>query len=65
MLNLHEELGEQSRAPDAATGDHVPAGQTAWQELHRSTVGQMEGGAVIEPAAETVAQTMGITLVSH
>ena len=45
-----DELAERREALDAAGGYRFPPSQTPWQALHRRTVGQHEGGAVIEDA---------------
>ncbi|MBS7540079.1 IlvD/Edd family dehydratase [Ancylobacter lacus] len=67
MLVSDEEL-ERRRAELAAQGGYAyPAHQTPWQEIQRSLVGQMETGAVLEPAVryQRIAQTMGMPRDNH
>jgi dihydroxy-acid dehydratase len=40
------------QALEAAGGYPHPASQTPWQELQRAVVGQLETGAVLEPAVK-------------
>ena len=47
-----EELAERRRVFDAAGGYRYPASQTPWQEIQRSMVGELETGAVLEPAVK-------------
>ncbi|WP_342249460.1 IlvD/Edd family dehydratase [Sphingomonas sp. OTU376] len=52
----------------AALGiDYVPEAQTPWQEIHRSLVGQFDGGAVFENAVkyQRIAQKYGVPRDSH
>ncbi len=67
MLVPEEELAERRRALEAAGGYKYPPHQTPWQEIQRGLVGQMETGAVLEPAVryQRIAQTMGIPRDSH
>ncbi|MEJ7928222.1 IlvD/Edd family dehydratase [Sphingobium sp. AN641] len=51
MLISEEEL-ERRRAMLDATPYPVVPSQTPWQEIHRQTVGQFDGGAVIELAVK-------------
>lgn len=51
MLISDEEL-ERRRAALDANPYEVVASQTPWQEIHRQTVGQFDGGAVIELAVK-------------
>jgi len=62
-----EELAERHRTLQAAGGYHYPESQTPWQEIQRSYVGQMETGAVLEPAVkyQRIAQTKGIPRDNH
>jgi dihydroxy-acid dehydratase len=46
MLVPDEELARRKQGPVPA----VPESQTVWQEIYRATVGQLETGAVMEPA---------------
>ncbi|MDB5454584.1 MAG: Dihydroxy-acid dehydratase [Caulobacter sp.] len=67
MLVPAEELAERRRALEAAGGYAYPASQTPWQEIQRATVGQLETGAVLEPAVkyQRIAQTMGVPRDNH
>ena len=51
----------------AAGGYAYPESQTPWQEMQRAVVGQMETGAVLEPAVkyQRVAQSMGVPRDNH
>ena len=44
------EMAERRVALEAAGGFQYPPSQTPWQELQRATVGQLQTGAVLEPA---------------
>jgi dihydroxy-acid dehydratase len=44
------EWAERRAAFEAAGGFSYPASQTPWQEIQRSMVGELETGAVLEPA---------------
>ncbi|MCV0413861.1 MAG: dihydroxy-acid dehydratase family protein [Brevundimonas sp.] len=50
ILISDEELAERRAAFEAAGGYRYPASQTPWQEMQRAVVGQLETGAVLEPA---------------
>ena len=50
ILISDEELAERRQAFEAAGGYKYPASQTPWQEMQRAVVGQLETGAVLEPA---------------
>ena len=52
---------------DADGGYHYPAHQTPWQEIQRGLVGELETGAVLEPAVkyQRIAQTKGIPRDNH
>jgi len=52
VLISPEELAERRKALEAAGGYHYPASQTPWQEMQRGVVGQLETGAVLEPAVK-------------
>jgi dihydroxy-acid dehydratase len=60
-------LAERRRALDAAGGYAYPAHQTPWQEIQRGVVGQLETGAVLEPAVhyQRIAQTKGTPRDNH
>ncbi|WP_029353803.1 IlvD/Edd family dehydratase [Bosea sp. 117] len=67
MLLPEEELAARRTALEAEGGYHYPANQTPWQEIQRNLVGQLEGGAVLEPAVryQRIAQTMGVPRDNH
>jgi len=59
---------ENRRKALAATGGYpYPASQTPWQELQRGTTGQLDTGAVLEPAVkyQRLAQKVGVPRHSH
>lgn len=62
-----EELASRRRALEAAGGYAYPDSQTPWQEIQRAYVGQLETGAVLEPAVnyQRIAQTKGIPRDNH
>jgi len=64
MLVDDEELARRRAALDI---DYVPESQTPWQEIHRSLVGQFDGGAVFENAVkyQRIAQKFGVPRDSH
>ncbi len=61
------ELAERRAALKAAGGYAYPASQTPWQEIQRSMVGQLETGAVLEPAVKyhRIIDTLGLPRDSH
>ena len=67
----HPDLGGRTGAPAHRTrragGYKYPDHQTPWQEIQRGMVGQMDTGAVLEPAVsyQRIAQTMGIPRDNH
>ncbi|WGD29568.1 dihydroxy-acid dehydratase family protein [Ancylobacter sp. WKF20] len=67
MLVSDEELAKRRAELEAAGGYAYPAHQTPWQEIQRTFVGQMETGAVLEPAVryQRIAQTMGLPRDNH
>jgi dihydroxy-acid dehydratase len=67
MLVSEEELARRRQALQAAGGYRYPESQTPWQELQRQSVGQLETGAVLEPAVkyQRLAQTKGVPRHSH
>ncbi|MDM9625466.1 IlvD/Edd family dehydratase [Rhizobium sp. S152] len=67
ILISNEELAERHAALKAAGGYVYPESQTPWQEIQRNYVGQMETGAVLEPAVkyQRIAQTKGIPRDNH
>jgi dihydroxy-acid dehydratase len=67
MLVPEDELGRRRQALQAAGGYHYPENQTPWQELQRNIVGQLQTGAVLEPAVkyQRLAQIVGVPRHSH
>ncbi len=67
ILISDEEIAKRRAALVAAGGYVYPESQTPWQEIQRSYVGQMETGAVLEPAVkyQRIAQTKGIPRDNH
>jgi dihydroxy-acid dehydratase len=67
MLVPEAELAERRAALEAAGGYLYPESQTPWQEMQRATIGQAEGGAVLEPAVkyQRLAQTVGVPRHNH
>ena len=61
------EISERRKALEAAGGYAYPESQTPWQEMQRAVVGQMETGAVLEPAVkyQRIAQTKGLPRDNH
>jgi dihydroxy-acid dehydratase len=61
------EIVERRKALEAAGGFAHPESQTPWQEMQRAVVGQMETGAVLEPAVkyQRIAQTKGLPRDNH
>ena len=67
LLLPEEEIARRRAALDAEGGYQYPANQTPWQEIQRGIVGQMESGAVLEPAVryQRIAQTQGLPRDNH
>ena len=67
MLVSDEELARRRQALQDAGGYPFPASQTPWQELQRANVGQLQTGAVLEPAVkyQRLAQNQGVPRHSH
>ncbi|MEH6691252.1 MAG: IlvD/Edd family dehydratase [Pseudorhizobium pelagicum] len=67
ILISEEELAERRQTLEAHGGYQYPKHQTPWQEIQRGIVGQMESGAVLEPAVkyQRIAQTEGIPRDNH
>jgi dihydroxy-acid dehydratase len=61
------ELEARRQALQDAGGYQFPGNQTPWQEIQRTFVGQMETGAVLEPAVkyQRIAQTKGMPRDNH
>ncbi|HWA91439.1 MAG TPA: IlvD/Edd family dehydratase [Rhizomicrobium sp.] len=67
VLISQAEIDKRRKALDEAGGYAYPASQTPWQEMQRAAVGQMETGAVLEPAVkfQRIARTKGIPRHNH
>lgn len=67
VLVSPSEIVERRKALEAAGGYAYPESQTPWQEIQRSVVGQLETGAVLEPAVryQRIAQTKGLPRDNH
>jgi dihydroxy-acid dehydratase len=67
VLISDEEIAGRRRELEASGGFPIPASQTPWQELQRDTIGQLETGAVLEPAVkyQRIAQTKGLPRDNH
>jgi dihydroxy-acid dehydratase len=67
VLLSEVELRERHQELKAAGGYVYPDSQTPWQEMQRGVVGQMETGAVLEPAVkyQRIARTKGIPRHNH
>ena len=61
------DIAARREALDARGGYIYPESQTPWQEMQRDVVGQMETGAVLEPAVkyQQIARTKGIPRHNH
>jgi len=67
ILIPNAELAERRAVFEAAGGYKYPASQTPWQEIQRSMVGQLETGAVLEPAVKyhRIIDTVGLPRDNH
>ncbi|RKF17641.1 dihydroxy-acid dehydratase [Altericroceibacterium spongiae] len=67
MLVSDEEIARRRKELDEKGGYPFPASQTPWQELQRSVMGELESGAVMEPAVkyQRIAQTIGVPRHNH
>ncbi|WP_313445252.1 IlvD/Edd family dehydratase [Brevundimonas sp.] len=67
ILISDAELSERRQAFEAAGGYKYPASQTPWQEMQRDVVGQLETGAVLEPAVKyhRIVDTIGLPRDNH
>ncbi|MDR7117776.1 IlvD/Edd family dehydratase [Caulobacter sp. BE254] len=67
VLVTPEEIVARRKVLEAAGGYAYPESQTPWQEIQRAIVGQMETGAVLEPAIkyQRIAQTKGLPRDNH
>jgi len=61
------ELAARRQAFEAAGGYRYPASQTPWQEFQRGMVGELETGAVLEPAVKyhRIVDTLGLPRDNH
>jgi dihydroxy-acid dehydratase len=61
------EIAERRTALEAAGGYRYPASQTPWQEFQRGMVGELETGAVLEPAVKyhRIVDTLGLPRDNH
>jgi dihydroxy-acid dehydratase len=61
------EIAKRRKALDASGGYKYPESQTPWQQIQRGLVGELEAGAVLEPAVEfqRIAQTKGLPRDNH
>ena len=67
LLASAAEIAERQATLKSAGGYKYPDSQTPWQEMQRAVIGQMETGAVLEPAVkyQRIAQTKGIPRHNH
>jgi dihydroxy-acid dehydratase len=67
VLLCEEELRKRHAELEAAGGYVYPESQTPWQEMQRAVVGQMDTGAVLEPAVkyQKIARTKGTPRHNH
>nr|WP_314526604.1 IlvD/Edd family dehydratase [uncultured Brevundimonas sp.] len=67
ILISDQELADRRRAFEAAGGYAYTASQTPWQEMQRAVVGQLETGAVLEPAVKyhRIVDTLGLPRDNH
>jgi dihydroxy-acid dehydratase len=61
------QIAQRQAQLDAAGGYKYPDSQTPWQEMQRASIGQFEGGAILEPAVkyQRIARTKGIPRHNH
>jgi len=61
------EMAARRAAFEAAGGYRYPASQTPWQEIQRSMIGELETGAVLEPAVKyhRIIDTLGPPRDNH
>jgi dihydroxy-acid dehydratase len=67
LLVEQEELERRRTELDAAGGLAYPPSQTPWQEMQRANVGQLDTGAILEPAVkyQRIAQVAGVPRHNH
>ncbi len=60
-------LAKRRAAMESAGGYQYPKSQTPWQEIQRGMVGELETGAILEPAAkyQRIATSMGVPRDNH
>ncbi|HEX8660294.1 MAG TPA: dihydroxy-acid dehydratase, partial [Brevundimonas sp.] len=60
-------MADRRKALEAAGGYQYPASQTPWQEFQRGFVGELETGAVLEPAVKyhRIVDTLGLPRDNH
>ncbi len=61
------EIAKRRQALEDSGGYKYPESQTPWQQIQRGLVGELEAGAVLEPAVEfqRIAQTKGLPRDNH
>ena len=66
LLDAAEMAGRRATL-EAAGGYQYPASQTPWQEMQRGMIGELETGAVLEPAVRyhRISDTMGLPRDNH
>ena len=67
MLVDEAEIADRRAALEAAGGYAYPESQSPWQEIQRGLVGELETGAVLEPAVayQRIARTKGLPRDNH
>ncbi|MBC2652944.1 dihydroxy-acid dehydratase family protein [Novosphingobium flavum] len=67
VLVSDAELAQRRTALEAAGGYAYPSSQTPWQAIHRTHIGQLEHGAILEGAEQfqRIAQTRGLPRDNH
>jgi dihydroxy-acid dehydratase len=67
MLVDEAEIADRRAALEAAGGYAYPESQSPWQEIQRGLVGELETGAVLEPAVnyQRIAQSKGVPRDNH
>jgi dihydroxy-acid dehydratase len=67
VLVADDVLAERRARLQAAGGYRYPDHQTPWQEIQRAIVGELDTGAVLEPAVkyQRIAQTKGLPRDNH
>jgi dihydroxy-acid dehydratase len=67
MLVSDEELGRRRAELTARGGFRSPASQTPWQEIQRTSIGQLGDGAILEGTEkyQRIAETFGVPRDNH